>query len=183
MFVAGARVFIQGCNVADTDEGRKFLVEFAKVFLSKGGGRVGASTSLGLTFRVPWGSKVYHAWGDTIYAYINRGGTKVRVCVGKELTTPSGQWLVKSGSSGWYYWFSSSNTVSYQEDSTFGGAQGNGSFELKDGLLSVRWQSGSSEEWELPLFTKEQPIAWRKTDGSINAMVAEKILDSNRLID
>jgi len=83
LFVENTRIFLNGCNIAATGKdcsgtrctivnGKAFLEAFARTFLSRAGGRVGASTSLGHVVP-PVSAKVYHL-NTTYYVYISRGG-------------------------------------------------------------------------------------------------------------
>lgn len=208
LFEDNARIFLNGCNIAKTghdcsgsscvtSNGRDFLREFAKIFLVKSGGRVGASTSLGTVFK-GISDKVFHFPGiekdnggvywesnKTIYAYINKGGSKVRIAVGQELSTPVKSWKVIADGKDWLYDFTSlsGNKVSYEDTAFFNSKNGKGTWQIVGDLMRINWDSGSSEEWELPLFTEEQPIVWKKKDGGIQNIFATKILDSGRMID
>lgn len=208
LFEDNARIFLNGCNIAKighdcsgtscvVNNGREFLREFARIFLIKSGGRVGASTSLGTVFK-GISDKVFHLpgfevdgsgvhWEDskTIYAYINKGGSKVRIAVGQELSTPVKSWKVVADGKDWLYDFTSvgGNKVSYEDTAIFNSQSGKGTWQIVGDMLRVNWESGSSEEWDLPLFTGEQPIVWKKKDGGIQNILATKLVDSGRSID
>lgn len=208
MFAENARVFLNGCNIAKTGHdcggsscvitnGRDLLRELAIIFLIKSGGRVGASTSLGTV----WGGfsdKVYHLPGfetdksgphwetsDTVYAYIKKGSSKVRIAVGNELSTPVMNWKVFADGKTWYYKFTTDggNKVDYSDGSIFGGQKGNGTWHHRGDVIRVDWESGSAEEWDLPLFSREQTIRWLRKDGGIDNILARKELDSSRWTD
>jgi hypothetical protein len=66
------RVYFNGCNVADTDEGWRFLEAAANVFTAPGGGQVFGQTSLG--FGNPFDGHVVHLWGTTRILYLDAGG-------------------------------------------------------------------------------------------------------------
>jgi hypothetical protein len=187
LFSPGARVFFSGCNIADNngcsagacpvgDVGRNFLMTFAKTFLFKAGGRVGASTSLGLPTLAPWTNKVFHLWGDTIYAYINRGGTRVRIAVGTPLSSPAGDWKVSAdGAEYLYCFYENPNTVwwdNYNRSLLASGNKGEGTWDLQGDWLHIAWKSGTSETWDLPLFNKEQWGFWKTADGAVHNLVA-----------
>ncbi len=191
LFEENARIFLNGCNIAESEcstgtcgpagNGRKFLLDLARLFLFKGGGRVGASTSKGIPF---FNNKVYHLWGTTMYAYISKGGAKTRIAVGTELATPEGQWKVTlDNNEVEFYWFNRSGSIKWNDGSSFGGKSGKGTWATIAGQVQVKWESGSQEKWDLPLFTQEQPATWYRKDGSVSAIQAEKIIDSDRLID
>ena len=74
IFTPEARVFFHGCNVAENAAGELFLAEFGQIFLKTGGGRVGGSTSVGMTDVIFNTGKTIHFWGDTVYAYVLPGG-------------------------------------------------------------------------------------------------------------
>jgi len=66
-----ARVYFNGCNVAEGNDGWAFLEAASQVFLKPGGGEVFGQTSLG--FANPFNGHVIHLWGDTrrIYCDVN----------------------------------------------------------------------------------------------------------------
>lgn len=134
MFESNARIFLNGCNIAETEcttgtcgpagNGRKFLMEMARVFLRTNGGRVGASTSKGIPF---FNDKVYHLWGETVYAVIARGGRPIRIVAGTELSGPGGQWKVTlQDGSVEFYWFYDNGKVTWNDGSFIGGDSGKG---------------------------------------------------------
>lgn len=72
-----ARILFGGCNVAEGDEGWKFLFAVARTFLRNGGDAFGW-TSVG--FAAPFGLRnghVIHLWGDTRQV-TNMGGNSFR---------------------------------------------------------------------------------------------------------
>jgi hypothetical protein len=71
LFAVGARVFLDGCNVAEGDAGSKFLRRLGEVFFIKVAGSIAASTSVGLGN--PFGAGVYHLWGETKRLYFAAG--------------------------------------------------------------------------------------------------------------
>jgi len=73
-FAKDARVFFHGCNVAEGRKGEEFLEAFAQTFFIGGGGRVGASTSLGFGTGNWVNGKVYHLWGMTKYVTADSAG-------------------------------------------------------------------------------------------------------------
>jgi hypothetical protein len=176
LFTAGARVFLMGCSIAGEQSGRNFLMEFAKVFLFKGGGRVGASTSTGYSLGVSWASKEYHFRGDNVYAYITPGGTRVRIAVGSELSSPDGDWKVSADWAEYLYCFSDSpNWVWWDDYNSFlsrSGGKGVGTWDLYGDWLRINWNSGTYETWDAPLFSKEQWGISRTTDGQVHNIVA-----------
>jgi len=191
LFEENARVFLNGCNIAESEcstgtcgpegNGRKFLLDFARIFLFKGGGRVGASTSKGLPF---FNSKVYHLWGTTIYAYIAKGGGHTRFAVGDELATPVGAWKVNySPTEEEFYLFNSDRSVKWNDGKLIGGKSGKGKWSTTSANLQIAWDSGSSELWDLPLFTQEQPTVWKKPNGDSTSATAEKIESNGRWFD
>jgi hypothetical protein len=183
LFEANARVLLNGCNVAENAVGRQFLLDLARLFLFKGGGRVGGGTAKGYT---EIGSdKVFHLTGTQVYAYINKGGTKTRIAVGTELSSPVGQWKVTVvGDDVYFYFFDKDGTVRWYElvlGHMWGGDPGKGSWSAVDGQLQVTWASGARETWDLPLFTKEQPAVWHRKDGVVKTLEAEKMVTGRRL--
>lgn len=191
IFEDDARIFLNGCNIAESEcstgtcgpdgNGRKFLFEVAKVFLKRGGGRIGASTSKGLA--MPISNKVYHLWGNTVYVYINKGGTDIRIAAGHELKTPAGQWKVTTQGDTYFYWFYSGGSVKWDDGSIFGGDSGSGAWSTEGSKIKISWQSGGREEWDMPLTTLEQTGRWTTSGGVTSDITAEKIIDSNRIID
>jgi hypothetical protein len=144
-------------------------------------GRVGASTSKG----IPWfNDKVYHLWGETVYAVIARGGRPIRLVAGTELSGPGGQWTVtlQDGSVD-FYWFYDNGMVRWNDGSLIGGKSGNGTWSISAGKLLIAWNSGSREAWDTPLYTKEQSGVWTTAAGVASDIKAEKIINSERIID
>jgi hypothetical protein len=73
IFVAqNARVYFNGCNVAEGKAGWEFLEAAAKVFLTPGGGQVFGQTAVG--FGNPFNGHVVHLWGDTKTLYVDNTG-------------------------------------------------------------------------------------------------------------
>jgi len=183
MFETDARIFLHGCNVADVAKecgpgscvvtnGRDFLKAMARTLLFKNGGRVGASTSSGFALT----EKVFHFWGDVVYAYIKKGATfasipsygygngstsgalklPVRIAVGNELSTPRGTWDVVSQGQKYVYRFDPRFGVKWDRGA-FTKTEGSGRWEMRAEVMRIKWESGTVEDWELPLFTQEQP--------------------------
>jgi hypothetical protein len=67
-----ARIYFNGCNVAEGDQGWAFLEAAADVFLNPGGGEVFAQTSVG--FGNPFNGHVIHLWGDTRRIFVAADG-------------------------------------------------------------------------------------------------------------
>jgi hypothetical protein len=192
LFDENAHIFLNGCNIAETEcstgtcgpagNGRKFLFEMAKLFLSSGGGRVGASTSKGLG--TPIANKVYHLWGTTVYVFINKGGTKIRLAAGAELPGPTGQWKVKlPRDEVVFYNFAGDRSVSWEDGRLIGGQSGKGTWSMEAEQLKIEWASGGREQWDLPLTTEEQSGKWTTRAGLVSDIEAEKIIDTGRIID
>lgn len=72
MATANARVYFNGCNVAEGDDGWRFLEAAAATFITPGGGQVFGQTSVG--FGNPWNGHVVHLWGTTRRLYVNYAG-------------------------------------------------------------------------------------------------------------
>jgi Domain of unknown function (DUF4347) len=176
LFAPDARIFFQGCNVAAEDTGRKFLEAVALTFLFKGGGRAGGCTTTGHVYP-DLSYKTFFFTLDAVYAYVRRGGTRVRIAVGMELDWPVGQWRVKDGDGkDWYYTFYPNNKVSYDDSGYFWARSADeGDWQQTDQAVRITWDSGDPEDWPLPLFTHEQPILWPQPDGSTATLLAEKI--------
>ena len=68
----GARIYFNGCNVAEGNEGWKFLASAAEVFLNPGGGEIFGQTSIG--FGNPFTGHVVHLWGTTRVLYVDGSG-------------------------------------------------------------------------------------------------------------
>lgn len=69
-----SRILFGGCNVAEGDEGWRFLLAASRYFLNNGGETVGW-TSKG--FQAPFGLRdghILHLWGDTKQVRNMRGG-------------------------------------------------------------------------------------------------------------
>jgi hypothetical protein len=67
-----ARVYFNGCNVAEGSAGWSFLEAAVKVFLTPGGGQVFGQTSVG--FGNPFNGHVVHLWGDTKTLFVDISG-------------------------------------------------------------------------------------------------------------
>jgi hypothetical protein len=87
LFPNYTRMYFDGCNVADDDEGWKFLETAGKIFLPRGGGLTFGWTSKGFAvgsnlisilsgpvFTLTHAGKVWHPWGDARYVWITPGG-------------------------------------------------------------------------------------------------------------
>ena len=70
-----AEVHFHGCNVAEGDNGRAFLVAAGRAMLGHGGGRMTASDSK--TLSVPGLGQRLPFWASRIVAEVDRGGTVV----------------------------------------------------------------------------------------------------------
>jgi hypothetical protein len=69
---ANARIYFNGCNVAEDPDGWGFLEAVADVFLNPGGGEVFGQTSVG--FGNPISGHVVHLWGSTRTLYVSSTG-------------------------------------------------------------------------------------------------------------
>lgn len=117
---------------------------------------------------------MYHFWGDTIYALINGGGTRPPIGVGPGIKSPIGPWKIKAYGRVFYYHFDR-RQVSW-EDAPPGKDNGKGTWKFKNDVLRIKWESGSVEKWDLPLFHGEQSGTWRTWDGKTSEIVATKIM-------
>jgi hypothetical protein len=72
LFNPGARILLNGCNVAEGAVGRQFLRAIGTIFLKMNGGSVAGCTSIGLAN--PFNGRVYHLWGDIVEIYFTSGG-------------------------------------------------------------------------------------------------------------
>jgi hypothetical protein len=193
MFEGDARIFLNGCNIAETEcstgscgpsgNGRQLLTAVARVFLRQNGGRVGASTSSGIPI---YGNKIYHITPGTrtVYALIGAGGGTVRIAVGPERADPIGQWKVTlSDGSVEFYWFNKDGTIAWDDGKLIFGESGKGTWSSGGGKVSIAWASGGREAWDLPIYSGEQSGVWTTAGGVSTGIVAEKMIDSNRLID
>lgn len=70
---AGARIYFNGCNVAEGDAGWDFLAAAAQLFLAPGGGEVFGQTTVG--FGNPFNGHVVHPWGSTKRIYVRSDGS------------------------------------------------------------------------------------------------------------
>jgi Domain of unknown function (DUF4347) len=70
LFPSVTRMYFNGCNVADGDDGWEFLETAGSVFLRSQGGEVFAWDSWG--FALPW--HTHHFWGSTRYVAVGPGG-------------------------------------------------------------------------------------------------------------
>jgi hypothetical protein len=71
----GARLYFNGCNVAEGDEGWDFLRAAAEVFLISRGGVCFGHTSIG--WSDPLTGHVVHPWGDTRHVVMMQGGDAI----------------------------------------------------------------------------------------------------------
>jgi hypothetical protein len=76
IFQAGTKLYFNGCNVAEGDDGWDFLRAAAEVFLIGRGGIAFGHTSAG--FANPLDGHVVHPWGDTRYVAMAPGGDATR---------------------------------------------------------------------------------------------------------
>lgn len=67
-----SRVYFNGCNVAEGQNGWSFLEAAAAVFMQTGGGQIFGQTSLG--FGNPFNGHVVHLWGSTRTLFIDANG-------------------------------------------------------------------------------------------------------------
>lgn len=72
---ANARVYFNGCNVAQDAAGWDFMEAAVGAFLRPGGGTVFAQTSVG--FGNPFNGHVVHLWGSTRTLFVDRNGRVV----------------------------------------------------------------------------------------------------------
>jgi len=180
MFPKNARIFLNGCNIANKDntgDGHEFLAAIARVFLRTNGGRAGASTSLGLADPF-FSSNVYHLWGKVIYASIVPGGVP-RVYAGDELPGPirsgqaMGHWSVTlQDGSVEHYMFSRTGDISW-DDGRMRGASGKGTWSIVDGKLEIKWNSGGRESWDMPIYSELQTGIWTPVGGAPSKIEAE----------
>jgi hypothetical protein len=68
----GARIYFNGCNVADGPNGWAFLEAAADLFLNPGGGEIFGQTSLG--FANPISGHVVHLWGNARRLFVGANG-------------------------------------------------------------------------------------------------------------
>ena len=180
MFTRDAHIFLHGCNIAEKGEygdGREFLAAMARVFLSKNGGRVGASTSAGL-MNYFWGTKTYHLWGKVVYASIAPGGVP-RVYAGDELPGPirsgqaTGHWSVTlQDGSVEHYVFYHTGDISW-DDEGMKGDSGKGTWSIVGGKLEIKWNSGGRESWDMPIYSELQTGVWTPVGGAPSKIEAE----------
>lgn len=71
-----ARIYFNGCNVAEDEVGWRFLESAARVFMPTSNGEVFGHTSRGYANPSPWGSNTWHFWGDTRTVYVKGGITE-----------------------------------------------------------------------------------------------------------
>jgi hypothetical protein len=182
LFMPGAHIFFDGCNVATTksgcsvpescamtDNGPVFLMTVAKTFLFKGGGRAGGWTSSGIGFPFLGGTKIWHPLGHRVYVYVNKGGA-LRLAIGDEFSTLGFTvWKVWNGMEYFYYSFLNDGRVfwctedeydkpfaAWQKVKDLTDADRRGKWRLDSGSLQIQWVSVGSETWDLPLFTQYQ---------------------------
>ena len=67
-----ARVYFNGCNVAEGAAGWAFLEAAVAVFMDPGGGEMFGQTSLG--FANPFNGHVVHLWGSTRRLFVDVNG-------------------------------------------------------------------------------------------------------------
>src|SRR5262245_27767209 len=184
LFDAGGRIFLKGCLIGRTEQpgsnsdGRELLKSFARVFLSTGGGRASASNArASINF---FGSRMFATGGSVIHALVNRGGARMRITVGVEMAEPSGEWYVRANNQAYFYEFSRNNTVEWEEVKVFSPKSGKGTWQ-KTHVLRIEWESGSREEWDLPLFEEDTGIL--KTAGGVSYEVIARWSPHRRMID
>jgi hypothetical protein len=69
---ANARIYFNGCNVAEGNDGWAFLEAAAGAFMTSGGGEVFGQTSVG--FGNPFNGHVVHLWGSTRRLFVDNYG-------------------------------------------------------------------------------------------------------------
>lgn len=79
LFSADARIYFDGCNVADSKKGVKFLLNFGRIFLKQNGGVCSGWDSKGLNFGWFNSGSTMHLWGMHIEAIIPPGGGEATV--------------------------------------------------------------------------------------------------------
>ena len=67
-----ARIYFNGCNVAEGATGWEFLETAVDVFMKPGGGEMFGQTSVG--FGNPFNGHVVHLWGSTRTLFVNAKG-------------------------------------------------------------------------------------------------------------
>lgn len=67
-----ARIYFNGCNVAEGNDGWAFLEAAAGTFMTSGGGEVFGQTSRG--FGNPFNGHVVHLWGSTRRLFVDNYG-------------------------------------------------------------------------------------------------------------
>lgn len=72
LVTTNARIYFNGCNVAETNSGWEFLETAAGVFMTSGGGQVFGQTSVG--FGNPFNGHVVHLWGSTRTLFVDSNG-------------------------------------------------------------------------------------------------------------
>ena len=95
LFPQFGRLYFSGCNVADEDEGWRFIETAGKVFFRRSGGITFGWTSTGFAigsnlfgllsgpvFMLGNSGKVWHPWGDARYVWTMAGGNVVQRWVG-----------------------------------------------------------------------------------------------------
>jgi hypothetical protein len=95
LFPNPARMYFSGCNVADKEEGWRFLETAGRVFFRRGGGVTFGWTSKGFAvgsnligvlsgpvFMLANAGKVWHPWGDARYVWTLAGGITMQRWVG-----------------------------------------------------------------------------------------------------
>ena len=73
MFSGSANIVFNGCNVAEGDDGWRFLEKFGNALLKLNGGQVTGWTSAG--FSSPFDGHVIHLWGDARTLFFAPGGS------------------------------------------------------------------------------------------------------------
>jgi Domain of unknown function (DUF4347) len=180
LFADDARVIFDGCQLGAGAAGRDFVKEFARVFLSTGGGR--ASARSGTVLSLPtFTSEVFSITGMDVHALVNKGGLQVRIGLGIELGSPEGDWHIPEDSNKWMYRFFGNGTVRYQDDNKFWGRMNildleetEGKWTREAGAVKVTWPSGTIETWELPLFDRFQTVTWNRFDGRVQSLIAKQ---------
>lgn len=72
IFNDNAQIIFLGCNVGEGYMGEFFLLQFGKMMLRGGGGKVMGSTGLGFPNLVTGGA--YHPFGDWVSVHVGKGG-------------------------------------------------------------------------------------------------------------
>lgn len=90
-----------------------------------------------------------------------------------------GMWHVNTNGTTYYYWFLSTGTVKWFYKvpamlTTYASSDGKGKWEVNGNSIGIKWESGSREDWNLPLLLSGETGTWYANTGKVHPITATK---------